>query len=61
MNVATDPIEEELGITAYLSPEIPGFSAVLKARYSDFVVHEGTTDRPTAAVPLLVPTHMADP
>jgi hypothetical protein len=36
-----DPTEVELGIATYLSPNVPGFSAVLKARYSDFVVHEG--------------------
>jgi hypothetical protein len=36
-----DPTECELGIAKYLSPNVPGFSAVLKARYSDFVVHEG--------------------
>jgi len=37
-----DPTEVELGIATYLSPDTPGFAAVLKARYSDFVVHEGT-------------------
>jgi hypothetical protein len=36
-----DPTECMLGIAKYLSPNVPGFSAVLKARYSDFVVHEG--------------------
>ena len=36
-----DPTEVELGIATYLSPNVPGFTAVLKARYSDFVVHEG--------------------
>jgi hypothetical protein len=36
-----DPTECEVGIAKYLSPNVPGFSAVLKARYSDFVVHEG--------------------
>jgi hypothetical protein len=36
-----DPTEIKLGIATYLSPNVPGFTAVLKARYSDFVVHEG--------------------
>lgn len=36
-----DPLECEVGIAKYLSPDVPGFFAVLKARYSDFVVHEG--------------------
>jgi hypothetical protein len=36
-----DPTEERLGIKTYLCPDVPGFSAVLKARYSDFIVHEG--------------------
>ncbi len=35
------PTEVGLGISAYLSPHVPGFSGVSKARYSDFVVHEG--------------------
>mmetsp|Transcript_17753 Transcript_17753/g.20450 ORF Transcript_17753/g.20450 Transcript_17753/m.20450 type:complete len:744 (-) Transcript_17753:51-2282(-) len=34
-----DAIEREVGICAYLSEE-PGFAAVLKARFSDFLVHE---------------------
>jgi len=35
-------IEHDLGIETYASPKIqnPGFSAVLKAKFSDFVVHE---------------------
>lgn len=37
-----DATEQLLGIRAYLSPQAPGFSAVLKGRYSDFVVREGT-------------------
>jgi hypothetical protein len=36
-----DNAEAAVGISAYLSPSIPGFSAVLKGRYSDFIVHEG--------------------
>jgi hypothetical protein len=36
-----DVMESHMGITVYLSPEFPGFSAVSKARYSDFCVHEG--------------------
>jgi len=35
-----DSTEHELGISVYLSPDHDGFSAVSKARYSDFVVHE---------------------
>lgn len=35
-----DAVEKEVGICSYLSSE-PGFAAVVKARYSDFVVHEG--------------------
>jgi hypothetical protein len=36
-----DPAELEVGISAYRN-DAPGFSAVLKARYSDFLVREGT-------------------
>jgi hypothetical protein len=36
-----DAIEREMGISSYMSTEHSGFAAVLKARYSDFVVHEG--------------------
>mmetsp|Transcript_31966 Transcript_31966/g.48634 ORF Transcript_31966/g.48634 Transcript_31966/m.48634 type:complete len:499 (+) Transcript_31966:190-1686(+) len=39
MAEAFDAIEERFGISEYLSDE-PGFAAVLKARYSDFLVHE---------------------
>jgi hypothetical protein len=39
--VIYDPIEQSLGLTAYLSPQISGFSAISKARFSDFIVHEG--------------------
>ena len=35
-----DDIERKFGIAAYCSPH-EGFAAVVKARYSDFVVHEG--------------------
>ncbi len=35
-----DEIEKSLGISEYMSPLAQGFSAVVKARYSDFVVHE---------------------
>lgn len=35
-----DDIERELGISAYCSPH-DGFASVVKARYADFVVHEG--------------------
>lgn len=36
-----DEIERQMGILAYVSPENKGFAAVVKARYSDFIVHEG--------------------
>ena len=35
-----DAIEKGVGIRVYLSDE-PGFAGVVKARYSDFIVHEG--------------------
>jgi hypothetical protein len=35
-----DAIEREVGIRVYLSDE-PGFAGVVKARFSDFIVHEG--------------------
>ncbi len=35
-----DEIEHKFGIRAYASPH-EGFAAVVKARYSDFIVHEG--------------------
>jgi hypothetical protein len=35
-----DDLELKFGISAYASPH-EGFAAVVKARYSDFVVHEG--------------------
>jgi hypothetical protein len=34
-----DAIEKKFGIAAYASPH-EGFAAVVKARYSDFIVHE---------------------
>jgi hypothetical protein len=36
-----DKVEQEFGIKAYASPNIGGFAAVLKGRYSDFCVREG--------------------
>jgi hypothetical protein len=38
-----DPTEDTLGISTYLvwSSTEYGFSAISKARYSDFIVHEG--------------------
>lgn len=36
-----DKQEQAMGISDYASPQLNGFSAVLKSRYSDFVVHEG--------------------
>ena len=38
--VVEDEIETKLGIQEYLSSKSIGFTAVVKARYSDFVVHE---------------------
>lgn len=32
--------EQAVGITAYASPEAPGFSGILKQRYTDFLVNE---------------------
>jgi hypothetical protein len=42
VDAVLDPAEVEVGISVYLNDDAPGFSAVLKARYSDFLVHEGT-------------------
>jgi tRNA pseudouridine13 synthase len=39
-----DETEYKLGIQTYMSPHHPGFSAVVKARYSDFIVHEVDLD-----------------
>ena len=36
-----DEIKQQVGILAYVSPENKGFAAVVKERYSDFIVHEG--------------------
>lgn len=36
-----DAIECEMGISTYAAPDHEGFAGVSKARYSDFVVHEG--------------------
>ena len=36
-----DAVERDVGICTYLTPSQQGFAAVLKARYADFVVHEG--------------------
>ncbi|KAI5310344.1 hypothetical protein KEM55_008170 [Ascosphaera atra] len=32
--------EAEVGITTFVSPELPGFEGVLKKRYTDFLVNE---------------------
>ena len=52
-NKSHDDIERSLGISEYLSTSsVSGFSAVMKARYSDFLVHEidmdGTVARLTS-------------
>jgi hypothetical protein len=36
----SNPDEEDVGMTAYISPGQLGFTGVLKQRYSDFIVHE---------------------
>ncbi|EDO18331.1 hypothetical protein Kpol_1013p2 [Vanderwaltozyma polyspora DSM 70294] len=36
--------EPDVGITLYLSPEIPGFTGQIKQRYTDFLVNEITKD-----------------
>ena len=36
-----DEIEQQFGIKSFASPNVPGFAAVLKGRYSDFCVREG--------------------
>lgn len=41
MSQRYDAIEKQFGITAYASPNIQGFTAVLKGRFSDFCVREG--------------------
>lgn len=35
-----DELERQVGISSYISSH-EGFAAVVKARYSDFIVHEG--------------------
>ncbi|KAJ3160156.1 hypothetical protein HDU86_000992 [Geranomyces michiganensis] len=36
--------EADVGITEYVSPEIPGFTGILKTRFTDFQVNEVTLD-----------------
>ncbi|TPX58945.1 hypothetical protein PhCBS80983_g02756 [Powellomyces hirtus] len=36
--------EEDVGITAYIAPELKGFTGILKSRYTDFQVNEVTPD-----------------
>lgn len=36
--------ERAVGITAYVSPEAPGFSCIVKQRYTDFLVNEISTN-----------------
>ncbi len=44
-----DAVERKVGILSYASPESEnaGFAAVVKARYSDFLVHEGMCSEQT--------------
>ena len=44
INKYTD-LECKLGISVYTTPETPGFAAVVKARYSDFIVREVSIDK----------------
>ncbi|KAJ3167140.1 hypothetical protein HDU88_002477 [Geranomyces variabilis] len=37
-------VEEDVGITEYISPDIPGFTGILKTRFTDFQVNEVTLD-----------------
>lgn len=43
-DMTADATETSLGICGYRSPSIPGFSGVLKGRFSDFLVHEVSLD-----------------
>ncbi len=36
-----DEVETQFGIKAYATPNVTGFAAVLKGRFSDFSVREG--------------------
>ncbi|GAX27746.1 tRNA pseudouridine13 synthase [Fistulifera solaris] len=58
--VIYDPIEQSLGLTAYLSPHVPGFSAISKGRFSDFIVHEVDLDGSIARLESLEPTVIGD-
>ncbi|KAJ3173412.1 hypothetical protein HDU87_007573 [Geranomyces variabilis] len=37
-------VEEDVGITEYIAPDIPGFTGILKTRFTDFQVNEVTLD-----------------
>ena len=43
-DMTKDATETSFGICAYRSPTVAGFSAVLKGRFSDFLVHEVSLD-----------------
>ena len=49
-----DPVEVALGISCYRSSHVAGFSAVSKARFSDFVVHESQFYEEVYDFPMLV-------
>ena len=53
---AFDAHEVAVGITAYRSPNVPGFHAVVKARYSDFIVREVSLDGRVATLSSMTPT-----
>ncbi|CAE7233273.1 PUS7 [Symbiodinium necroappetens] len=40
MLIPTPPREDEVGISEYLSPDVPGFSGIFKSLWQDFHVHE---------------------
>lgn len=40
-----DEIEQRFGIKSFASPNVPGFAAVLKGRFSDFCVREGMCNK----------------
>jgi len=48
MSERYDKLERQVGILAYASSKNKGFAAVLKARYSDFIVHEVGLDSKVA-------------
>jgi TruD family tRNA pseudouridine synthase len=58
--IVTDETEVSLGISTYMSPHVPGFSAISKARFSDFLVHEVGLDGRVARLTCLEPKVVAE-